>query len=55
MAQPIFGNYQGYYQKRPAIRDPRLSLFPQSFFNNKDVLDVGCNEGLVSIEIGELN
>ncbi|KAG8955309.1 hypothetical protein FRC04_008660 [Tulasnella sp. 424] len=53
MSQPVFGNYQGYYQKRPASCDPRLSLLRQSFFENKHVLDVGCNEGWVSIEIAQ--
>ncbi|KAG8983186.1 hypothetical protein FRB90_006240 [Tulasnella sp. 427] len=51
--QPVYGNYQGYYTKRPSVFDPRLSLFPPSFFKNKDVLDVGCNEGWVSIELAQ--
>jgi 2-polyprenyl-3-methyl-5-hydroxy-6-metoxy-1,4-benzoquinol methylase len=41
-----------YYSKRPSIRDPRLALLPAEFFMGKRVLDVGCNEGWVTCEIG---
>ena len=67
MPNPIFGNYHGYvtpallaaisdahryYTKRPFRRDPRLALLPTPFFVGKTVLDVGCNEGWVTCEIG---
>ncbi|KAG2035973.1 Bicoid-interacting protein 3-domain-containing protein [Suillus americanus] len=52
-AVPIYGNYHGYYSKRPFIRDPRLALLPTEFFVGKRVLDVGCNEGWVTCEIGQ--
>jgi 7SK snRNA methylphosphate capping enzyme len=48
----IFGNYHGYYTKRPFLRDPRLALLPPAFLRGKTVLDVGCNEGWVTCEIG---
>ncbi|KAF8551762.1 Bin3-domain-containing protein [Imleria badia] len=51
MSNPIFGNYHGYYTKRPSSRDPRLALLPTAFFVDKSVLDVGCNEGWVTCEI----
>ncbi len=42
-----------YYAKRPAVKDPRLSLLPSELFRGASVLDVGCNEGWVTCEIGE--
>ncbi|KAG2358256.1 Bin3-domain-containing protein [Suillus spraguei] len=53
-AVPIYGNYHGYYSKRPFIHDSRLALLPTEFFVGKRVLDVGCNEGWVTCEIGQL-
>ncbi|KAH7882395.1 Bicoid-interacting protein 3-domain-containing protein [Phlebopus sp. FC_14] len=52
-ANPVYGNYHGYYSKRPSVRDSRLALLPTDFFVGKTVLDVGCNEGLVTCEIGQ--
>ncbi len=42
-----------YYNKRPPTNDRRLALVPRGLFNGKRVLDVGCNEGIVTCEIGE--
>ncbi|KAH0834827.1 Bicoid-interacting protein 3-domain-containing protein [Lanmaoa asiatica] len=53
MAAPIFGNYHGYYTKRPFLRDHRLALLPTTFFVGKTILDVGCNEGWVTCEIAQ--
>jgi len=50
---PIHGNYHGYYSKRPLIHDPRLLLLPSTLFHDARVLDVGCNEGWVTCEIGQ--
>lgn len=48
----MYGNYRGYYQKRPLAQDERLSLLPRDVFEGKCVLDVGCNEGWITCEIG---
>ncbi|KAL1744145.1 Bicoid-interacting protein 3-domain-containing protein [Schizophyllum fasciatum] len=50
---PIQGNYHGYYLKRPARDDPRIALLPPSLLTGATVLDVGCNEGWVTCEIGQ--
>ncbi|KAG7446977.1 Bin3-domain-containing protein [Guyanagaster necrorhizus] len=50
---PIYGNYHGYYSKRPFVNDPRLALLPVDSFVGKRVLDVGCNEGYVTCEIAQ--
>ncbi|KAF9459736.1 Bin3-domain-containing protein [Collybia nuda] len=50
---PIYGNYHGYYTKRPSAKDPRLSLLPSGIFRGARVLDVGCNEGWVTCEIAQ--
>lgn len=43
-----------YYVKRTTDQegDVRLALLPCDFFAGKRVLDVGCNEGWVTCEIG---
>lgn len=41
-----------YYTKRSFVHDPRLSLLPKELFRRTRVLDVGCNEGWVTCEIG---
>ncbi|PCH41477.1 Bin3-domain-containing protein [Wolfiporia cocos MD-104 SS10] len=51
--QPIFGNYRGYYTKRPFVTDPRLAVLPSSIFSGACVLDIGCNEGWVTCEIAQ--
>ena len=43
-----------YYGKRPFVTDPRLAVLPRSLFVGKRVLDIGCNEGWVTCEIGVL-
>jgi 7SK snRNA methylphosphate capping enzyme len=51
------GNYRGYYAKRrpgnnPHSRDERLALISKEWLQDKRVLDIGCNAGKVTIEIG---
>jgi hypothetical protein len=43
-----------YYTKRVhgARGDPRLAVLPPNLFKDRRVLDIGCNEGAVTIEIG---
>ncbi|KAJ3013410.1 hypothetical protein NUW54_g1606 [Trametes sanguinea] len=50
---PVYGNYHGYYSKRPSVNDPRLALLPRTLFYGRRVLDVGCNEGWVTCEIAQ--
>lgn len=42
-----------YYSKRPFVKDRRLALLPSNFFWDAVVLDIGCNEGWVTCEIGK--
>ncbi|KAB5592869.1 7SK snRNA methylphosphate capping enzyme [Ceratobasidium theobromae] len=47
-----YGNYKGYYAKRGNhSSDPRLKALPAGIFDDKRVLDIGCNEGWVTCEI----
>ena len=41
-----------YYSKRPFASDSRLSALPKGIFHGATVLDIGCNEGWVTCEIG---
>jgi hypothetical protein len=48
---------QGYHSKRRLATskdagDPRLALIPGDWFAWKRVLDVGCNSGHITVEIG---
>ncbi|KAJ3005848.1 UNVERIFIED_CONTAM: hypothetical protein HDU68_004379 [Siphonaria sp. JEL0065] len=49
------GNYFSYYGRRNGFLDqridPRLVLLPQDQIDNKSVLDVGCNTGLVALSL----
>jgi 7SK snRNA methylphosphate capping enzyme len=46
---PIYGNY---YSKQPGANDPRLAILPKELFVDARVLDVWCNEGWITCEIG---
>lgn len=53
--QASHGNYHNYYERRnahPDEQDERLKLIPREWIKGNKVLDVGCNAGLVSIELG---
>ena len=50
--ESMYGNYHGYYSKRPVANDPRLAILPKNLFAGATVLDIGCNEGWVTCEIG---
>uniref|UniRef100_A0A0D9XAC2 RNA methyltransferase n=1 Tax=Leersia perrieri TaxID=77586 RepID=A0A0D9XAC2_9ORYZ len=48
----IYGNYRNYYGyriDRNVDEDPRLKIFKREWFESKDCLDIGCNQGLVTI------
>jgi hypothetical protein len=32
--------------------DPRLKVFERDWFQGKDCLDIGCNSGILTIQIG---
>ncbi|KAF9564548.1 Bin3-domain-containing protein [Agrocybe pediades] len=53
MSAPTYGNYHGYYTKRPVLNDERLASLPKGLFEKARVLDVGCNEGWVTCEIAQ--
>ena len=46
------GNYKGYYKIRSG-EDHRLELFKSSWFKEKLCLDVGCNEGSLTLQVAE--
>ncbi|KAF8621772.1 hypothetical protein AX15_007508 [Amanita polypyramis BW_CC] len=49
----MYGNYHGYYSKRPPASDARLGVLPREWFQGATVLDVGCNEGWVTCEVAQ--
>ncbi|PIA64822.1 hypothetical protein AQUCO_00100350v1 [Aquilegia coerulea] len=52
----IFGNYRHYYGYRlgkDMKEDPRFKVFKKEWFQDKDCLDIGCNQGLITIEIAK--
>ncbi|KAK6175589.1 hypothetical protein SNE40_014019 [Patella caerulea] len=51
----IHGNYNRYYGYRnsPDVDDVRLVSFKQEWFNAKDVLDIGCNVGHVTMAVAK--
>ena len=50
-----YGNYSKYYGYRnPAYeKDPRLQFLDSSLFSGKDVLDLGCNIGHITLTIAK--
>ncbi|KAF7666325.1 hypothetical protein LDENG_00110020 [Lucifuga dentata] len=51
-----YGNYNKYYGYRNpgANEDPRLRVFRPEWFQGKDVLDLGCNSGHVTLYIAKM-
>lgn len=54
-----YGNYHGYYGYRSNSKnfeDVRLEIFKDysHLFKNKDLLDIGCNEGLVTLAVAKM-
>ncbi|KMZ73526.1 putative RNA methyltransferase [Zostera marina] len=50
----IYGNYRYYYGYRldkNSKQDPRLLAFKKEWFEGKNCLDIGCNQGLITIQI----
>jgi 7SK snRNA methylphosphate capping enzyme len=51
-AKFIYGNYNRYYGYRnPELEDIRLKCFKKDWFEGKDVLDIGCNVGHITLAI----
>jgi tRNA G46 methylase TrmB len=51
-----YGNYHRYYGYRVGKtlkQDPRMELMQTQWFQDKDVLDIGCNEGHVTIALAQ--
>lgn len=53
------GNYYGYYGYRSNSKDfedVRLEIFKDYWhlFKNKDLLDIGCNEGLITLAVAKI-
>lgn len=49
----IGNSYHSTRYPSPTSVDPRLSFFPPDLFKGKRVLDIGCNEGWLTVDIGE--
>eukprot|EP00898_Chlorokybus_atmophyticus_P000534 jgi/Chlat1/1481/Chrsp12S02075 len=52
----IYGNYHSYYGYRlgkTLEEDPRLRLLQREWFEGKRLLDIGCNEGLITLAVAE--
>lgn len=49
-----YGNFRKYYQARGAGRwaDARLSVLPRDLFCDKEVADLGCNDGTLTLLLG---
>ncbi|CAF0766524.1 unnamed protein product [Didymodactylos carnosus] len=48
-----YGNFKGYYGYRDPSQDNRLTCMESQWFNQKDVLDIGCHSGHVTFFIAE--
>lgn len=51
-----YGNFHTYYSTRleeKFAKDPRLDLMKEEWFKGLSVLDIGCNSGLVTINIAK--
>ncbi|KAJ9534897.1 hypothetical protein QJQ45_029545 [Haematococcus lacustris] len=51
-----YGNYHGYYGYRHAEgggvqEDPRLACMREEWFAGRHLLDIGCNEGLITLAL----
>ena len=48
-----YGNYSGYYGYRvgPTLEDHRLLAFLPEWFAGRRCLDIGCNEGLLTLSL----
>jgi SAM-dependent methyltransferase len=52
----IYGNYHTYYGYRidqALDEDPRMKVLKNEWFEGRDCLDIGCNEGFITISIAQ--
>ncbi|GLJ28356.1 hypothetical protein SUGI_0557920 [Cryptomeria japonica] len=52
----IYGNYHSYYNYRidqALDEDPRIKVLRKEWFEDKNCLDIGCNEGFITISIAQ--
>lgn len=52
----IYGNYHTYYGyriDRALDEDPRMKVLKEEWFKDRDCLDIGCNEGFITISIAQ--
>jgi 7SK snRNA methylphosphate capping enzyme len=47
------GNYKAYYRKRSYDTLERVSCFKREWFTGKKCIDIGCNEGAVTLQLAE--
>ena len=47
------GNYKAYYRKRSFDTEERIAPFKLEWFEGKKCVDIGCNEGAVTLKIAE--
>lgn len=51
-----YGNYKSYYGYRigqDVDEDPRLKVLRKEWFESKECLDIGCNNGIITIQIAQ--
>ncbi|XP_027342794.1 probable RNA methyltransferase At5g51130 isoform X2 [Abrus precatorius] len=51
-----YGNYKSYYGYRigqGVDEDPRLKVLRKDWFEGKECLDIGCNNGIITIQIAQ--
>ncbi|XP_062090852.1 probable RNA methyltransferase At5g51130 [Humulus lupulus] len=51
-----YGNYRNYYGYRlgqDIEEDPRLKVMKKEWFEGKNCLDIGCNNGIITIQIAK--
>jgi 7SK snRNA methylphosphate capping enzyme len=52
----IYGNYHTYYGYRidqALDEDPRMKVLKNEWFEGRDCLDIGCNEGFITISMAQ--
>lgn len=53
MLEQQHGNYKAYYRKRCFDTEERIASFKLEWFEGKKCVDIGCNEGAVTLKLAE--